>query len=71
MGENEKFNPGDLVRHAVISECVGIIIRCYTRSHRPLGNEYEVMWNYGSDRPGERNPSIENDSTLVLISKTN
>jgi len=69
LGENESFNPGDLVRHSVFTECVGIIIRCYTRSHRPLSNEYEVMWNQGPMKD-DRNPSIESGSTLILLSTT-
>ena len=68
MGIDEMFSPGDLVRHIELEECVGIIIRCYTKFHRPLTDEYEVYWNQ-SPFKDDRNPTIESGSSLILLSK--
>ncbi len=68
MGVDDTFSPGDLVRHSVLAECVGIIIRCYTKSHRPLTDEYEVYWSQ-SPFKDDRNPTVESGSLLILLSK--
>jgi len=68
VGTEDSFSPGDLVRHAVFPEFVGIIIRCYTRSHRPLSDEYEVFWNQ-EPLKDDKNPTVESGSSLVLLSR--
>jgi len=68
-GTKDSFCPGDLVRHSVFVKCVGIIIRCYTRAHRPLSDEYEVFWNQ-EPLKDDKNPTIESGASLILLSKT-
>ena len=68
LGDKDSFCPGDLVRHAVFEECVGIIISCYTKSHRPLSDEYEVFWNQGPLKD-DKNPTVESGTSLILLSR--
>ena len=70
MDPDASLNPGDLVRHNDFSECLGVVIRCYTKSHRPLTDEYEIFW---SPHPSwvTRNPTIEPRESLILISQVN
>ena len=68
MGDKGSFYSGDLVRHAVFKECVGIIISCYTRAHRPLSDEYEVLWNQVPVKD-DKNPTVESGTSLVLLSR--
>jgi len=68
VGAEDSFSPGDLVRHSVFPECVGIIVSCYTRAHRPLCDEYEVFWNQVPVKD-DKNPTIESGTSLVLLSR--
>jgi len=68
LGTDEIFLPGDLVKHLEFEECVGIIIRCYTKSHRPLTDEYEVYWSQSLFKD-DRNPTVESGSSLILLSR--
>jgi len=67
LDDKISLKPGSLVRHRYHSDHLGVVISCYTKSHRPMGNEYEVFW---SRQPhwSSINPTIEIEETLVLVS---
>jgi|ETNvirenome_6_85_1030632.scaffolds.fasta_scaffold00568_33 hypothetical protein len=60
------LKPGDLVRHSDVFDKVGIVIRCYTTSHRPLEDEYEIFWGRINSK-NTTNTTIESEGSLKLL----
>jgi hypothetical protein len=63
------LKPGSLVKHRYHGDHLGVVIRCYTKSHRPMGDEYEVFWGR---KPiwTSINPTIETKEVLIVVSDT-